>query len=199
MKHIKHFTLFESDDRYKEYYKIREDIPNFSRIVRDISNEPIVREWLETTVFNDGKWGPEPGGDNQIVTPYGEKIEILIEEELDDFDGEGHSVEATGSDKYNIVYGLTGGFVRGYWPDEVVLDYDYEEDYYCWFDRRTDFPVMVSDLILKYPVVMIKIYDMLPEKIKTEVISEIDKKFKGEEREKIDRLMKGGSLLGRFQ
>lgn len=198
MKYIKNFTLFESDDQYKEYYKTVEDIQNFGKIVLDISNEPTVREWLETTIFNDGKWGPE-NGDNQIVTPYGEKIEIRLEEELDDFDGEGHSVEAIGSDKYNIVYGLTGGFMRGYHPDEVVLDYDFEKDYYCWFDLITNFPMMISDLILKYPIVMVKIYDMLPEKIKTEVISEIDKKFKGEEREYINTLMKGSRLLGRFK
>jgi hypothetical protein len=198
MKHLKKFKIFESqskNSRFSEYYKMRENIPNYGSLVTEINQDPLVKEWQKGVSFNNGG-DPEVFYDNKVITPYGEEIVIYLEEEMGDFDGDGHTMEATGRDKYDIEYGLTGGFVRGYFPDDPEPEYDYD-GHYCWFDRKTDFPLMISDLIFKYPVVMSKIYSMLPDQLQKYVMEEIDKNYKGEERSKIDSVMKGSRLLRR--
>ena len=203
MKHLKRYReLFESQSknpRFSEYYKMRENIPNYSnyvKLVSEINQDPIVKEWQKKVSFNNGG-DPEVFYDNKVITPYGEEIVIHLEEEMGDFDGDGHNTEATGRDKYDIEYGLTGGFVRGYFPDDIEPEYDYD-GHYCWFDRKTDFPSMISDLIMRYPVVMVKIYSMLPKEIQDITEKEIEEKHNAADKSKIDSLMKGSRLLGRF-
>lgn len=141
-------------------------------VISDLNTDPIINAWQKTADFNEGG-EPEPISHNTIVTPYGKKIEAYLEEEMGDFDGEGHSMESVFTDEYGIVYGLTGAFVRGYFPD-LIRDPEYEYDgHYCWFDRETKFSKMIVDLIDKYPEVMSRIYNILPQEAKDAVIDDI--------------------------
>lgn len=179
MKHIKKYPLNE------------ELIWDPKTQGKELEKNPDIKKWLQKVVLDDDWF--DPNGHNNIITPYGEVIELDFHES-GEYNGDGwwDFVSRSIPDQYGITYFCPGGNKsRSYvHPEEIFYE---EEGIEGTFNNIEFNPVkFITGLIEKQPLICSKVYNLCSQEWKDSVLESLKSKGIG-----LDTL-KGGSTLTRF-
>lgn len=175
MRHLKEYHIFESDEHID---------------LKKINRDPTILNWLYK---NEDQPPSDPFEEFEVKNPYGGTAKIKFDDSYDwEYTGEGDWVASVSHEEDGITYQMRG---------TVSGSYGYPEDEPGnWEDPleiEISDPIHVFNRTIKSdPLIASKIYSLLPESIKKDLMTLMSER--GMEKEIIE-LLKGSNLLNRFE
>jgi hypothetical protein len=174
----------------KPYNSLNESLEWNKQDWEEIRKDQQINDWLNSAKLDDDWFDPE--GDNEIITPYGEKITLNFWNQ-GEYTGEGdwRFTAESDADRFGIIYNCDGrGRGKSYtYPEETIFD---DDVYASIFHKDFDPSIFVTGLMEKAPLICVKLYSLCSQRWKEKIIQDMEAKGIS------TNILKGGSYLNKF-